>query len=100
MTLINFTNITMANSTLQQLQAIHLDITGGWFAILLCISLFIIIFISMSFYEVGGAFLIASFFTTMIAGLFWMAGFVPTIVFVSATIFMAIGVVLVTFIKT
>jgi len=100
MTIYNLTNITWANSTLEQLQAINVDLTGGFFAMLLVFALFIIIFINLSFYNISAAFMVASFFATVISGLMWLAGFVPLLIFVMAIILTVISVPLTTMTKS
>jgi len=84
--MISFTNITAANSTLQILTAINNDWFKGLFGILLLFSLFIIIFMNLSFYGTKENMLFTSFFIAIIAGFMWLAGLVGMFVFIIAIV--------------
>lgn len=99
MTFYNLTNLTLANTTLEQLKTVDRELTGGWFSILLIIALFVIIFINLSFYNSSSAFLVAGFFTNIVAGLFWLAGLVPIHVFIVTLILPFAGIILIFWLK-
>lgn len=89
--MINFTNITNANSTLQMLQQVNVDLTGGVFIMLLVIALFAIMLINFIYYNVSAAFLVAAVFTNLVSGMLWMAGMVPFTIFIVTLVLTPIG---------
>lgn len=88
----SFTNITAANSTLQIIDAINKDWTGGMFGILMLASLGIIIYINLSYYGTKENFLYTTFYLSIIAGLMWLAGLIGMYVFVICVVLAFIGV--------
>ena len=77
MVIYNLTNIAAANSTAGIMQAINIDLTGGFFSIFLVLIIMSILFIYNSQdRSPANAFLASSFLTTIIAGLFFIGGFV------------------------
>lgn len=88
----NLTNITDANSTLQMIQAINTDLTGGVFIMLMLLSLFVIILINMSFFNPSSAFMVAGFIVSVISGLLWVAELLPTFILVVAMVMPLIGI--------
>jgi len=91
MTLYNFTNITNSNSTLQIVEALNLDFTGGWFIILFLIALTVILLINYTAGEFKETFLAVSFMMVLITGLFFIAGLVPVMVIIFALFMMIIA---------
>ena len=97
MTIINFSNFTAANSTVQYIQAVNTDLTGGWFGILIVIALFTVLFIRLMYYNIAAAFLAAGFITATLSTLLWMVGIVPLFVLIITLILPMIGMFLVKF---
>lgn len=95
----NFTNITNANSTLDIIQAINTDFTGGLFIILMLVALFVIILTNLSYHNLGAAFVVAGFVTSTLTGLLWMAELVPMFALIIAMILPAVGIMMVFFLK-
>ena len=77
MVLYNLTNITNANSTVGIMQMINIDLTGGAFGTMLVLTLFAILFVYNSKGRGSeGAFLAASFLTSIMTGFLFLAGVV------------------------
>lgn len=92
----NFSNVTAANNTIDMISAINTDITGGWFIILLVISIFVIIFINQSYYHTKHALLMAGFISAIVVNMFWWAGMVPYYLFLVVNVLL-VAFVLITF---
>ena len=76
--MINFTNITAANNTLEIVQAINTEFMNGLFFTLALLAIGMIIFITVSARHMAKeAFLFTAFFISIIGGLLWLAGLVP-----------------------
>ncbi len=87
----NISNISAANNTVQILQAVDKDLTGGVFSIFVVMIIFIVLIMQFSKdSDPQGAILAASFLTTIISIMFFAGGFVPLI----AVIYMIIITVL------
>lgn len=98
MVLYNLTNITAANSTVGIIQSINIDLTGGSFSFMLIITLFAILFVYNS-KERGaeGAFLAASFLTSIMTGLLFLAGVVGFSILITVIIVTVIATILAIF---
>lgn len=90
----NFTDIMAQNSTLDLMKAINTELAGGIFWIFLLLSLFIIIYINMSFYHAKETFLFTSFFIAMIGGLMWLAGLIPFYIAMITLLLSVVGMIL------
>ena len=95
MAIYNFTNIVLANTTLEQFAAVNTDLTGGLYTILILVALFVIMMINLSYMSLSGSFLTSSFMCAVIGSLFWIAGLVPLYVMIVLLILPVIGVFLV-----
>ena len=70
----NFTNITNKNTTLELIQSVNYELTGGMFSLLIIIALGIIIFMSTQNQGIGESFILTNFILSIVAGLFWVTG--------------------------
>ena len=72
----NFTNVTDANSMYGVFNGLN-SLLSGWLATMILAILFIVIFIIFKDkYDTKVILLVNSFVTTLVAGLFWTAGFI------------------------
>lgn len=90
----DFVNITAANNTIELINAINMDWTGGVFGILILVVAGIVIFINLSFYGTKEAFLFASFYASIMAGLAWLSGLVGIYIFVISVVILFVTVLL------
>lgn len=95
MTFTNFTNITAANTTLELIQSINIELGGaGMFILLTVIAFFVILWLN---YDAGSAkdtFLITSFLTGTLTSFLWLAGLAPLYLAVVTWILMLFAVVI------
>ena len=86
MTYINLDAI-FANNTLNGiLYHINQDIGRGWFFTLILIAFFIVLMVSFGNYSFGDQFFAASFFAALLAGFFWLLGWISILIFVAAVL--------------
>lgn len=93
----NFTNFTNANTTLEQVIEIDQNFTGGVFSLLIIAALFIVLFVRFLPYSPFQAFAGASFISSILSALFWIAGFVDLIAMIVTLIMTVSGIVLMIF---
>jgi len=79
-TIYNLTGVTQANSTLEY--ATELSNIVPWFPIMLVVALFAILMLALKTEDIVSLLMVAGFFTTSISGLFWLAGYIPFLVFI------------------
>jgi len=90
--LYNLSNISAANSTLGILQKIDTDLTGGVLSLLIVFSIFFILFITFSKQmDAQGALLGTAFLSTIVIGLFYLAGFASFLAFLYCLIILVIA---------
>ena len=90
----DFSNITSANSTLQIIQFINKDWTNGSFVLLMLFSLFVIIYLNVSFYSAPNALAVTSFVMMILTGLCWLAGLIGLYVLIIVEVILFIGIFL------
>lgn len=93
----NFTNLTNANSTLEQIIEIDKHFTGGFFSILIILSFFVILLVKMLPYGARQSFATASFISSVISALLWISGFTNILPMIITLIMTIIGIFLIFF---
>ena len=95
MPLYNLTNFTAINSTVEQLQWVNTELTGGLFGILIVIALFAILIMRLMYYNFSVAFLAASFMTATLSIFIWLLDLIPTYALIIVMILPMVGVIIV-----
>lgn len=93
MTYINLTGITDANTTLEIIKIINVDLTDGFFSLLLIIAFMVILLINNAG-DFRDTFLLTSFIISIVAGMLWLAGLVSLIVMLGSILIVFIAILL------
>lgn len=92
--LYNLTNISSSRNILETTQHINNELTGGLFGVLVIISFFLILFISLKSERISLRFTAASFVTTIVAMLLRVAGFSTDFLVLLFVLLTALGFVI------
>lgn len=90
----DFANITGANSTLQILQSVNTDWSGGILGIMILLVLGVIVFMNLSAYGTKETFLVTTFYISIMAGLLWLSGLVGMYVLIICIVLLFVAVLL------
>lgn len=91
---INLTQISNTTDIYNILQIVNVDFTGGFYVLFVLIGFLIILFTNFGDQNPKDAFLVSSFFTAMVTGLFWLAGFAPTNLMIGSIVLVFISILI------
>lgn len=91
---INLTQISNTTDIYNILQIVNVDFTGGFYVLFVLIGFLIILFTNFGDQNPKDAFLVSSFLTTMVTGLFWLAGFAPTNLMIGSIVLVFISILI------
>lgn len=92
MTLYNLTGLSEANTTLQYLTGTT-ELTV-WLPMGVVAAIFVVLMLSTKSNDFPTLLMVSGFFTTSIAGMLWLAGYVPFIVLIFTLLITVVGFIL------
>lgn len=95
--MINFTNITDANTTFDMLIGVTSTMSNGLFWWLTLFAFGVVVFINLSFYGSPTAFASTSFMLSIMSLMMWIAGLLPLYGAIVGLVLLAISIMLMKF---